>query len=236
VKCQNHPKTPATRSCHACLRPLCEECTQEVLGAFYCESCLAERLQPHEQPARARRARIKVPFLASLLSFGLPGLGQIYNGLVARALSQFIGFLLLVWTVDQVEGSGGPEGLLALLILGFWGWQVVDAWRTAKDINELGRVPDPDEARAMGRGAIPALDGGSKPLGVALMALGALLLLGNLGLSSILSRLIEGLWPAALLVLGVWLVRRSRDERLATERPLPVDDFELAPEEMEVSR
>ena len=33
MKCQAHPETDATRSCHACLQALCDDCTQEVLGA-----------------------------------------------------------------------------------------------------------------------------------------------------------------------------------------------------------
>ena len=56
----------------------------------------------------------------------IPGLGQVYNGLIARALSQFVVFVLLVWT--SAEGiSGSLEAIVALLIIGFWAWQVVDA-------------------------------------------------------------------------------------------------------------
>jgi TM2 domain-containing membrane protein YozV len=223
VKCRNHPETDATRSCHACLGPLCADCTEEVLGIFYCESCLKERLQAGEAaapppPPLPRRRRIKLPFLSGLFSFMIPGLGQVYNGLIARALSQFVIFVLLVWTT--AEGiSGSLEAIVALLIIGFWFWQIIDAVRTAKDINELGRVPDPDEAEAMGLGALSDVGGGSKGMGVALMVLGGILLFGNLGLSRLVTQLVEGLWPIALLVGGIYLVRRGRDERRAFRAP-----------------
>ena len=242
MKCRNHPEVDATRSCHACLGPLCADCTQEVLGIFYCESCLAERLRPEqvsaqEPPPLPRRRRIKVPFLAGLLSVPLPGLGQVYNGLIARALGQFVAFLLLTWSVDQVHSPGGSvEALLALAIMGFYIWQIVDAVRTARQINELGRVPDPDEAEALGLGPLPGLERGSKGLGIALMVFGGLLLMGNLGLSRVLSQLIEGLWPVALLVGGIYLVRRSRDERRAFRSPGAAEDFEDDPELAEAGR
>lgn len=220
MKCRNHAETDATRSCHSCLGPLCADCTEEVLGIFYCESCLKEKLEAGEPagappPPLPKRRRIKRPFLSGLFSFMIPGLGQVYNGLITRALMQFVGFLLLTWSVDQGGSSGSIEALLALAILGFWAWQIVDAVRTAKDINALGRVPDPDEAEAMGMGALPGAGAGSKGLGIALMVLGGILLFGNLGLSQLVTRLIDGLWPVALLVAGVYLWRRGRDERRA---------------------
>lgn len=230
MNCNAHPDAAATRSCHACLRPLCGDCTQEVLGAFYCESCLAERLQPQAAmpPPVPRKRRIKIPFVAGLLSFPLCGLGQVYNGLLGRALFQFVGLVMLGWSIGQVGGAG--EDLLLPFVLAYMVWVVVDAVRTAKDINKLGRVPDPDEAAAMGRGAIPGLDRGSKPMGVALMAIGGLLLLSNLGMSRMLTQLIEGIWPLALLLGGIWLVRRSREERRAMRSNFQ-EDFEYADED-----
>lgn len=236
MKCQAHPETDATRSCHACLQALCDDCTQEVLGAFYCEGCLAERLQPEARavpPQMPKKKRIKVPFVAGFLSL-CPGLGQVYNGLMGRALFMFVAFLLLGWSIGQMGPAG--EGPILLTIMAFLVWQLVDAVRTAKDINRLGRVPDPDEAEAMGRGSIPGLDHGSKGLGIGMMVLGGLLLFGNLGMSRMLSHLIEGVWPVALLLGGIWLVRRSRNERRAA-RPSILDEldeeYELAAEGMD---
>ena len=55
--------------------------------------------------------------------------------------------------------------------------------------------------------------------------LGGLLLLSNLGMSRMLSQLVEGIWPLALLVGGIWLVRRSRDERRRS-RPAFHEEYE----------
>jgi len=242
VKCQVHSSIDATRSCHACLQALCDDCTQEVLGAFYCTGCLAERLQPQAQappPRLPKRKRIKVPFVSGLLSFLIPGLGQVYNGLLGRALFHFIGFLLIGWSIDQVGGAEAAEVMMAFVFMGYYGWQVVDAVRTAKDINSLGRVPNSEEAEAMGRGSIPGLNRGSKGFGIGMMVVGGLILLSNLGMSRVLSHFIEGLWPVALLVGGIWLVRRSREERRVARPGLfdEIDDldeeYELAAEGME---
>lgn len=230
MNCHAHAQVPATRSCHACLRPLCQECSEEVVGAFYCEPCLHERLQPHVEPRRPRS--IKVPFLASLLSVFVPGLGQVYNGLVGRALFQFGSWMLAIWSLQFATGDP-VAAVMVLGTCGLWIWQVVDAWRTAKDINRLGRVPDPEEAKALGRGPIPGLENGSRGLGIILIVVGAMILSANFGLSRVLSRLIEQAWPLALLLAGIALIRRSHRERAAARMPL--DGFG-DPGDMEASR
>lgn len=70
-------------------------------------------------------AKRKEPGLALFLSFFFPGLGQIYNGDVGKGIALMIGFWLLVW-----------------VFIGwiFWIWSMVDAYRTANDINMGRRV------------------------------------------------------------------------------------------------
>jgi TM2 domain-containing membrane protein YozV len=70
----------------------------------------------------------KNPGFAGVLSFFIPGLGQIYNGEFGKAT----GFI-----VASVIG-----GLLTTIFIGFliiipvWAWGVVDAYYSAEKINE----------------------------------------------------------------------------------------------------
>lgn len=67
--------------------------------------------------------RRKEPGIALLLSFLVPGVGQIYNGDVGKGIAFMLGFFLLVWFV---------------IGWGFWIWAMVDAYQSATNIN-LGR-------------------------------------------------------------------------------------------------
>lgn len=218
MKCHAHPDATAHRSCHACLRPLCTACSHEVIGSFFCDACLTERLAVNEAPGS--RTWVKMAWLSGVLSFLLPGLGQVYNGLVARGIAQFVIFVALI----RIGGLAG--GLLPLLVLGtiaFYFWQVVDAVSTARDFNRLGRVPDPEEARAMGRGPIPGADGGSRGLGITLVVVGTLLLLQNFHLGHAIAHLLRNVWPFALVGVGVWLLRRHRKDEAAARQADTID-------------
>lgn len=78
------------------------------------------QVNPYVQPVYAKR---KEPGIALLLSFLLPGLGQIYNGDVGKGIGFMIGFWVLIWV-----GIG----------IVFWIWGMIDAYQVATNIN-LGR-------------------------------------------------------------------------------------------------
>jgi TM2 domain-containing membrane protein YozV len=65
----------------------------------------------------------KEPGVALLLSFLLPGLGQIYNGDVGKGIAFMLGFFVLIWI-----GIG----------IAFWIWSMIDAYQSATNIN-MGR-------------------------------------------------------------------------------------------------
>ena len=74
---------------------------------------------------------MKNPGLAAVLSFFIPGLGQLYNGQFAKF------FLFLVLT--------GISGLLTLILIGWltgaivWIWSMLDAYRYAENFNRRNR-------------------------------------------------------------------------------------------------
>ncbi|OZM56126.1 hypothetical protein CIB95_13535 [Lottiidibacillus patelloidae] len=65
--------------------------------------------------------------LAAVLSFLVPGLGQVYNGHIGKGIAFFIG--------------AGIAGLTAIILIGFilapivWIWGIVDAYKCAERIN-----------------------------------------------------------------------------------------------------
>jgi signal peptidase I len=78
------------------------------------------------------------PWIAALLSFALPGLGQFYNGELNKALWLFLGFLLIGVPGVTIAALYVPAALMlplaamsAALTLGVWGVAIADGWREA---------------------------------------------------------------------------------------------------------
>ncbi len=78
-------------------------------------------------------------WIAALLSLGLPGLGQLYNGDLNKALWLFLGFVLIgCFPGVAIAALYVPAVLMLPLLLigtaatlGIWGFSIVDAWRGA---------------------------------------------------------------------------------------------------------
>jgi hypothetical protein len=191
MKCAQHADVDATGYCRQCGKPLCPECTRDVRGALYCESCLAG-LVSAPPPAPAKAAGGSHPGTALALGF-IPGLGAVYNGEYLKALIHvgIFGGIIAVLTTDP------PPGIIAFLAIGlgcFYFYMPIEAYRTAK-ARRLGEPQPPDLLESEGH----------KPIGaIVLIALGVLFLLGNFHL---LERdWFAKTWPAGLIVLGVWIL------------------------------
>jgi len=82
------------------------------------------------------------PPVAAVLSFLVPGLGQMYAGRPERGASILVagiivGTLALIWQTlfisFRAAGSFFPyRAALTIYALVFWAWQVVDAYQLAK--------------------------------------------------------------------------------------------------------
>ncbi len=79
-------------------------------------------------------------WIAAILSFFLPGFGQIYSGRAERGVFVLVGFILVFtaayFFIAQTAGRGvlfeiGSRYLQLLAIL-FWAWQVYDAYMISK--------------------------------------------------------------------------------------------------------
>jgi TM2 domain-containing membrane protein YozV len=138
----------------------------------------------------------KNPWIATLLSV-FPGLGQVYNGQPAKALVFFFAWVGSIW--GAIAHDPMP---FALLIPFVYLYNLVDAFRTATMIN----------ARAAGGAPLPEEDVAESPAwGAALVGLGLLLLLNNLGWLDLIA--LRRFWPVVLIVAGVMLLWRSTQQR-----------------------
>ena len=147
------------------------------------------------------------PLVAALLSLA-PGLGQVYCGYTrlgfihAVVVVVMFGFLSLDHLSEPLSAIG------AVFLTFFWLYGVVDAWRRAVLVNQslLGRL----------HLELPATVGepgfrGSLAGGIALVALGALLLSNTLfGISL---DWVGDWWPVALIGFGAFLAWRALQDR-----------------------
>ena len=153
-------------------------------------------------PAAAPYVRLpKSPGLAAFLSL-FPGLGQVYNGKIARAFVFFF-----AWVGSIYLASSGQEFPFAFAIPFIYLWNMIDAWKGATAINAryLGGQPEADDTAV------------ESPLwGASLALFGVLILFNNLGWLD-LERLARW-WPLLLIAVGVYFVYASvQQKKKATE-------------------
>lgn len=222
MNCANHPQNPVSAYCRTCGKPLCSNCTRSVAGVIYCENCLAERVAGTAPPAsgfqpapgytpttpRAGGGSGPHPAVAATLSGFFPfGVGAVYNGQYAKGLAHLIVFVLLV--VGASHSNSDAAGVIfGFAIAGFWFYQLFDAIRSAKAIQEGKPAPDP---LGLGTMFTPGdrvdFRQGAPAGAVVLIVLGVLFLLNNLDIPFL--KFDRG-WPVFLIFLGVWLYAKRR--------------------------
>jgi TM2 domain-containing membrane protein YozV len=157
---------------------------------------------PGMVPAGGPYVRLpKSPGLAAFLSL-FPGLGQVYNGQIARAFVFFFAFVGSIYLT-----ASGHEFPFAFVIPFVYLFNMIDAWKGASLIN----------ARFLGGKGEVAEDSGveSPAWGATLVGIGLLVLFNNLGWLD-LDRLARW-WPLVLILAGVWLVYASIQKKKASE-------------------
>ena len=216
MNCVTHPAVEAVAYCRICGRAMCAECKRDIRGTIYCEPCLEREMHatapPPTIPYNSGAPTGPLPGLAFGLGF-IPGVGAIYNGQYAKAFVHVIIFGLLISVLDSGE-AGHFEVVFALLLPAFIFYMAFEAFHTARKrllgqpVDEWSGVFSSDTAQAQSGGANGGSMVGPRSGGaIFLIALGALLLLGNLGYISL--HQVLRFWPLILIGLGVaMLVRR----------------------------
>ncbi len=146
MNCAVHSGTPAVAYCRTCGKALCEECKRDVMGAIYCEPCIAVRLQGATAAVPPPPAHTPVivasapsPGVAMLLGF-IPGVGAMYNGQFMKGFLHVLIFVMLImgasyhWSIDWVFG----------VMIGFFViYMAFDAYKTAEAKRLNLPLPDP---------------------------------------------------------------------------------------------
>jgi len=131
------------------------------------------------------------PFIAAGLGFLFPGLGQIANGQISKAL---VIFMVFFGSITVMVNSDNPLPWAFFLPLAFF-YGIVDAFRSAALSN----------ARQQGLLEEDSIEGPG--WGITLIILGALLLLNNLGWLNLAS--VARYWPVLLIVAGGAMLKSS---------------------------
>jgi hypothetical protein len=186
MNCANHSDQAAVAFCRTCGKPLCNQCTRDVRGVIYCESCLAARMEgataapgaPYTPPPQANvyppvgGPSVYVPppippgvpvssgpnpTVAGILAGFFPfGVGAVYCSQYAKGLAHLAIMVLLI-----VGQSSHVPGLMHVVlgfgIAFFYVYQIIDAVRTARAIQLGEPAPDPFGLASMfGSGPSPA--------------------------------------------------------------------------------
>jgi hypothetical protein len=113
MNCAYHADRPVQGVCHACGRPICDQCLVDLGGQVYCKACLEARVR---QPAREINGFVRLVLSA------FPGLGHLYMGLLTRGFQIMIGGIAGLIVI----GALVPP-LLGVLIPGLIFFSVFDA-------------------------------------------------------------------------------------------------------------
>jgi TM2 domain-containing membrane protein YozV len=220
MNCANHPQNPVAAYCRTCGKPLCNNCTRQVMGVIYCENCLAERVSG-TSPAQGQTQYQGIvqpppgggpnPALAGILAGFFPfGVGAVYCGQYAKGLAHLIVFVLLIIGASHTN-SDTMGTVFGLSIAAFYFYQLIDSIKTAKALQANQPVPDPFGLATMfSPGEKPDFSKGVPTGAVVLIGLGVLFLLHNLGIWFLE---VDTLWPVFLIGLGAWLFARRQASR-----------------------
>ncbi len=195
-----NPK-PVTAYCRVCGKALTEETVRLAQGTVYCEEHVPAAEPPVEAAAAPVTPAIANPGVSPGLAFVLgliPGVGAIYNGQYAKGVVHVLIFGMLI-SIMSSDATGGLEPMFGMLTGVFYFYMAFEAYHTARKrmvgepVDEFSSLVQID-ARA---GRVPVL-----PL--ALIALGVMFLLNNLGVFY-LGQLLK-FWPVLLILAGVYML------------------------------
>lgn len=198
MNCAYHITNPAVVQCNQCRRPLCPACDHRIRGFPFCQDCIIAGVEAlRQQQSRLSGAEVvrrkTSPFVATFLSFFVPGLGAAYNGQTSKAIVHFAIFASFFQMAVITDGVS----FFVLGVVGTWLFAAVDACRTAQ-LMRAGLAPDAEEDAITRQ-----LYGNPMAWGVTLIVLGTLFLSHTLlGVQFPMRRLL----PMTLVLLGAYIL------------------------------
>ena len=209
MNCFYHAETQNVAFCIHCGKALCNECIRNVRGSVYCEPCLGDFVEGKATSASSSGPKHETASVVgtnpgAAFALGLiPGVGAIYNGEFLKAAVHILIFGTLVSLADATDAA-----LFGLASAAFYFYMPFEAYYTAKKrmLSAQGimlETPIDRLQQQFGSMKDRELWGG-----IALVVIGGLYLLGNLDFFDL--HRIARLWPAGLVLLGVWLLNRHQ--------------------------
>ncbi len=174
---------------------------------------------PPVTAGRTRGLQHKSPVVACLLSL-MPGVGQIYVGYYKLGFIHNVVFGSTIALLASAPNRNPLIPMLGIFLAFFYIYNVVDAGRRANLYNLALDGLEGIEMPSMNVSA-PSF-GGSLAGGVALVGVGAILL-SNTAFGASLDW-VEDWWPAAPILLGVYLLVKALRERSGTAGDPPAGD------------
>ena len=203
MNCVYHAEAPNVAFCIHCGKALCNECIRNVKGSVYCEPCLGDFVEGRSATRVKKEIVGTNPGAAFALGL-IPGVGAIYNGEFVKAAVHILVFGILVSLSDATDAA-----LFGLASAAFYFYMPFEAYYTAKK-RQMGAegiaLETPIDRLQQQFGSIRDRELWG---GIALVVIGGLFLLGNLNVFDL--RQIARFWPAALVVIGVWLLKKHQE-------------------------
>jgi hypothetical protein len=210
MNCTYHAELPNAAFCIRCGHALCKDCVRNVRGSVYCDECIADAIEGKTsagplRPVKEEKLVNTHPGAAFVLGL-IPGVGAIYNGEFVKAAIHVLIFGTLV-SLHDLSTVGKP--LLGLMTAAFYFYMPFEAYYTAK--KRIMRAEGVDLETPIDRLETEFEGVRHRELwgGVLLIVVGALFLLGNLNVFDIAA--VAKFWPAALVVIGVWMLKKHHE-------------------------
>jgi TM2 domain-containing membrane protein YozV len=206
MNCVYHAEAPNVAFCIHCGRALCAECIRNVRGSVYCEPCLGDLVEGKSAANAGPKREVAGgtnPGAAFALGL-IPGVGAIYNGEFVKAAVHILIFGTLVSLSDATNAA-----LFALAVGAFYFYMPFEAFYTAKKrmMGAQGIILETPIDRLQQQ--FGSMRNRELWGGIALVVIGGLYLLGNLDVFDL--HRVARLWPAALVLLGVWLLKNHQE-------------------------
>lgn len=154
---------------------------------------MEEKIIVHKKPPKS-------PGLAGVIAGFFPSFGALYNGQYLKWIIFFLIFAGFI-TMQRYEEL---QPFVALTFAAFYIYQIVDAVRTAKEINRITLAEEKEEKVAKVEEIPQVFKAGSVFWGAFLIALGAIFLLANFEI--IEYETLFDLWPLAIVAIGLKLI------------------------------
>ena len=191
MKCYVHNEIDAEYYCQVCGKPCCKECIISENKHYWCADCKEQKIEKDLDG-------VKSPVIAFLLSFFIPGTGQLYNAQYLKGVSiiaSFIGILVMAAENVVIWDYNDKLSFVVLVVLAafiIWIFSLIDAYHEADKLRK--GIDDSNAQLSFFWGAV-------------LVIVGVFLLLLNFQVMPL--AYLHKLWPTIFVVIGIRFIIKA---------------------------